>query len=212
MDTRSASIDDIREIRRLMEKSSRFLSLSGLSGIFAGIFALLGAGAAYLVLYKGNLIYDESLQVINTTGDVNLIRFLLTDALIILFLALAAGYYFSVRRARKMEVKFWNSAAKRMILNLFIPLVTGGVVLIIFILRSEMNYLAPFTLIFYGLGLVNAGKYSYADINYLGIAEILLGILNLLFINNGLLFWALGFGLFHIIYGLLLYFKYERGD
>ena len=181
MDTKSASIDDIREIRRLMEKSSRFLSLSGLSGIFAGIFALLGAGAAYLVLDKGNLIYDEPLQFINTTGDVNLIRFLLTDAFIVLCLALAAGYYFSVRRARKMEVKFWNSAAKRMILNLFIPLVTGGVVIIIFILRSQMNYLAPFSLIFYGLGLVNAGKYSYADINYLGIVEILLGILSFAF-------------------------------
>ncbi len=210
MDTRSTSLEDIREIRRLMEQSSRFLSLSGLSGIFAGIFALIGAGIAWLYLDSGNLVYDEHFAILNATGEMHLIRFLVVDALCVLILALLAGFYFSKRRARRMGVRFWNSAARRMIIHLFIPLVCGGVVILIFIARSQINYLAPFSLIFYGLGLVNAGKYSYTDINYLGFAEIVLGILTLIFINHGLFFWAIGFGLLHIIYGIVLYNRYER--
>ena len=109
-----------------------------------------------------------------------------------------------------MEVQFWNSAARRMIINLFIPLLTGGIVIIVFILKQELSYVPSFTLIFYGLGLVNAGKYSYANINYLGLAEIILGLCALMFVHYGLFFWAVGFGVFHILYGLLLYYKYER--
>ncbi len=209
MDTPSASLEELREIRRLMEKSSRFLSLSGLSGISAGLFALIGAGIAYWYLDRGNLQYDENFRILDNTRDVHFIRFLIIDASCVLIFALLSGYYFSKRRAAKMGIKFWNAAARQLLINLFIPLIAGGLVLLIFLLRSQVNYLAPFTMIFYGLGLVNAGKYSYSDIYYLGIAEVLLGVATLLFLNHGLLFWAVGFGVFHIIYGLVLYFKYE---
>jgi len=210
MESNTTSLDDIREIRRLMEQSSRFLSLSGLSGVVAGLIALLGAGAAWWYLDEGNLSSAENFRMMNYPENVQVIRFLIYDALIVLALALLSGYYFSKRKARRMGVKFWNSAARKMIINLFIPLVTGGLVIIVLILRSDLNYLAPFTLVFYGLGLVNSGKYSYTYINYLGISEIILGILALVFINHGLLFWAAGFGVLHIIYGLVLYNKYER--
>ena len=210
MDSRSASLEDVREIRRLMEKSSRFLSLSGLAGVLAGIAALLGAVIFYGYAGMGRISYDDHTRILNFTGDKNLTRFLVTDGLIVLCIALFTGYYFSRRRARKMGIKFWNPAAKKMIINLFIPLVAGGLVILVFLLRSQVNYVASFTLIFYGLGLVNAGKYSYADINYLGLCEIVLGIFALVFINHGLIFWTIGFGIFHIIYGMILYYKYER--
>jgi hypothetical protein len=64
--------------------------------------------------------------------------------------------------------------------------------------------------VFYGLALVNASKYTLTDIRYLGITEIILGILNIFFLRRGLYFWALGFGVLHIIYGLVMWWKYER--
>jgi hypothetical protein len=65
-------------------------------------------------------------------------------------------------------------------------------------------------LIFYGLSLVNAGKFTFSEIHYLGLTEIVLGILAGIFINHGLLFWTLGFGLMHIVYGTVMYYRHER--
>ncbi|MGE5429024.1 MAG: hypothetical protein ACM3O8_14110, partial [Methylococcaceae bacterium] len=65
-------------------------------------------------------------------------------------------------------------------------------------------------LIFYGLALVNAGKFTLSEVHYLGITEIVLGLMAAVFINWGLLFWALGFGVMHIVYGMMMYYKYER--
>ena len=210
METHMTRLEDLREIRRLMEKSSRFLSLSGLSGIFAGIFALLGAGIAYWHINRGGIHADELYRSAGLNSGIKPVSFFIVDAGLVLGLTLVAGYYFSVRKARRMGVKFWNLAARRMIVNLFIPLITGGLVIIILLVRSQVSDIAPFMLIFYGLGLIGAGKYSYSDINYLGLLEILLGILSLVFINHGLLFWTIGFGVLHLIYGTILYYKYDR--
>ena len=57
---------------------------------------------------------------------------------------------------------------------------------------------------------VNASKYTLNDIRYLGLTEIFLGLVALVFLEYSLLFWAIGFGLVHIIYGIVMYYKYER--
>ena len=69
---------------------------------------------------------------------------------------------------------------------------------------------APTTLLFYGLALYNAGKYTLDEIRYLGVSEIILGLLGCIFIGYGLMFWALGFGVLHIVYGFMMWWKYER--
>ena len=65
-------------------------------------------------------------------------------------------------------------------------------------------------LIFYGLALINSSKYTFFEIRYLGIAEIVLGLIASVFVSSGLILWAAGFGLLHIIYGIIMYYKYER--
>ena len=70
-------------------------------------------------------------------------------------------------------------------------------------------YVAPLTLLFYGLSCVHASKYTIGGVRYLGITIILIGLIATYFTGYGLLFWAIGFGLCHIIYGALMYFKYE---
>ncbi len=68
--------------------------------------------------------------------------------------------------------------------------------------------LPSMTLIFYGLALVNGGKYTFPEIRTLGILQIIIGLLAFQFIGLSLLFWALGFGLVQIIYGLVIQRKY----
>lgn len=211
METQNKHLDDIIAIRRMMEKSSKFLSLSGLSGIFAGICALIGAFVAYFfILDNGSIKYNEYLNSLSETSTNSLRLKLFFDAILVLFFALGGALYFSIRKAKKNNQKIWNKTSKQLILQLFIPLLTGGIFSLILIWHHNIQLVASTTLIFYGLALVNAGKYTLNEIHYLGICEIILGLLSGVFLNYGILFWSLGFGVLHIVYGYVMYMKYER--
>ncbi len=200
-------LKDISEIRSIMEKSSRFISLSGLSGVMAGIYALIGAAIAYNLVYTSqDLVYDQ-LIIRDVRGNVGS---LILIALSVLGAAVFTGIYLTRRKAKKQGLKTWDESAKRSLINLLIPLVAGGVLVIIFYQQGLIAMIAPLTLIFYGLGLINASHYTYRDIRLLGISEVILGLIASAVIGYGLLIWAIGFGVLHIVYGALMYFKYER--
>ncbi len=210
MKTHEKHLQELSEIRNLMEKSSRFLSLSGLSGISAGLIALAGAFAAWIFFSKAGIHLNEYSQALCDSNNLNLLWFLAVDAVLVFSLALSFGFYFSLRRARKMNIPFWNSASKKLLINLFIPLATGGILCIILLFRQGLYFVAPLMLVFYGLALINAGKYTQFNINYLGIIEIITGLLAMIFINYSFFFWVIGFGVCHILYGSIIYFRYER--
>ncbi|MEQ8702513.1 MAG: hypothetical protein RIC19_01275 [Phaeodactylibacter sp.] len=208
-------LEALTEIRSIMERSSRFISLSGLSGVAAGIWALLGASAAFW--YLGTTPFGKELPYImdpGATGALGLspLRFFLLNGTLVLVLALSTGIYFTTRKARKRGLPIWDRLTRRLLINLFIPLAAGGVFCLALLKHGEASLVAPATLIFYGLALLNASKYTLNDIRYLGLTEIGIGLLAAFFPGYGLEFWALGFGLMHIVYGTVLYFKYERGE
>jgi hypothetical protein len=211
-------LNDLQEIRSIMERSSRFISLSGLSGIFAGSFALIGALAVFL--YKQDFFwgryYNNGIslrgELISGAEFSKFLTFILIDGIITLLLALAAGVFFTARNAKRKGMPYWDNTGKRMVINLFIPLVAGGLFCLALLYHKQIYLIAPVTLIFYGLALINASKYTIDDIRYLGICEIILGLLASLFVGYGLVFWVLGFGVLHIIYGSIMYLKYERFD
>jgi hypothetical protein len=210
MENNSKSIEDIKTIRRIMEESSRFLSLSGLSGVFAGAFAIAGAlVACFLILNNGSIHYDEyfrSLSVKETTA----IRWqLMADAVIVLSLAIMSAVSLSLRKAKRAGKNFWTPVSKRLLINLLIPLISGGIFIIILLFQNHIQLIVPGMLIFYGLALVSAGKFTYNEIFYLGILEIITGLVSAFYPDLGLLFWIFGFGILHIIYGLVMYRKYE---
>ncbi|NUQ25130.1 MAG: hypothetical protein HUU34_14380 [Saprospiraceae bacterium] len=206
-------IDTLQEIRSLMERSSRFISLSGLSGIFAGIWALAGATAAYFYLdimpFDQNTFYYSIIDQGRHRG-INILQFFVIDALIVLVGALGSGVYFSTRRAKRRGQKIWDPVTRRLLVELAIPLFAGGLFCLTLLYHDALVFVAPATLVFYGLALVNASKYTLPDIRLLGISEIVLGLIAMLRIGNGLECWAAGFGLLHIIYGAMMYYKYER--
>lgn len=205
------SLDTLKEIRSLMERSSRFISLSGLSGVSAGICALIGAALAalYLGRFDRNELTYEHLSEFEHWGLKAGVFFVL-DAVLVLVLAVLSAIYFTTRKAKIKGQKVWDALTRRLILSLAVPVAVGGVFILALIYHGLVGLVAPSTLVFYGLGLVNASKYTLDDVRQLGYAEIILGLITCFNVGYGLESWALGFGGLHIAYGLYMYYKYER--
>ncbi|MFM2213522.1 MAG: hypothetical protein RL427_785 [Bacteroidota bacterium] len=200
-------LKDITEIKNMMDRSSRFISLSGLSGVLAGIYCLIGAVLAYTTLYTDASSMGNYSVVIVSQEKVERLFII---ALTVIVLSLITGISFSMRKAKKSNESLWNSSSRRLVINFAIPLFTGGFFILFLIEKEILGLVAPLTLLFYGLACVNASKYTLGDVRYLGITLIILGLLSTWFLGYGLLFWALGFGVCHILYGGIMYFKYDR--
>lgn len=197
---------DIQSIRNLMERSSKFLSLSGLSGVLAGVYAVAGSAAAYYVLYQPDTPFDYH---DTTSKAINISIKLIIIALLVLSASLITGYFFAMRKSKKIGTPFWSDTTRRLIINLAVPLVAGGIFVILMLSKGYYGAAAPATLIFYGLALVNASLNLFDEIRYLGYIEIVLGLFAAAFVGYGLYFWAFGFGVLHIVYGLVMYKKYD---
>lgn len=200
-------IDDLAEIKNLMNKSSRFLSLSGLSGVLAGIYALIGAYLAYNIIYVTQNIGDDYTTIV--LYELEMIQ-LFAIAFGVVILSILTGIVLSWKKAKKNNEKMWDASSKRLLINFAIPLATGGFFILALIEKKSFVFIAPLTLVFYGLACVNASKYTLGGIRYLGITLILIGLLSVWNLGFGLFFWALGFGVCHIIYGAWMHFKYDR--
>ncbi|WP_308990875.1 hypothetical protein QLS71_012410 [Mariniflexile litorale] len=194
-------LKDISEIKNLMNKSSRFISLSGLSGIMAGVYALIGAAIAYYLVMNfsyGTLILDGQI-----------FRWVLVDLILVATLSIITGIILTTKKAKKHGSKIWDATSKRLVFNFLIPLVVGGLYILIILNQQKYGQAGALMLIFYGLALINASKYSIGDIRYLGFAEIILGLTAALLPGYGFWLWVLGFGILHIIYGTWMHFKYD---
>ncbi|MFT3739303.1 MAG: hypothetical protein QM786_11135 [Breznakibacter sp.] len=211
MKNQTSPVDDLKHIRQMMEESSKFLSLSGLSGIAVGCFALLGSAVAYfLILEQGTIRYDEFLRVVQGGWFNHFRLYMILDALFVLTGALVSAWYITYRQGKHKGQKFWTPSAKKLVGSLSSVLVTGGLFCIILLLQGYGKLLASSMLIFYGLALLNAAKYSKHDIRSLAYAQVVLGLLGAVLLDYGLFIWTIGFGMVHIIYGTVMYFKYDR--
>lgn len=207
MKTEKDYIGDIAEIRSMMERSSKFLSLSGWAGVMAGIYALAAAYLSYAVL-------DFNPAEINPTTNVPASGFpvppqLVSLAIGTLLLAIGTAVFLSQRKSSKRGEKLWNAASRRMTATMATPLVTGGLLILLLLAHGLVGLAAPFSLIFYGLALFGAGSFTYGAVKLLGLMEIALGLIGTCFISYGLLCWAVGFGVLHIVYGIYIHYRYE---
>jgi hypothetical protein len=197
-------LQDISDIKNMMNRSSQFISLSGLSGVLAGIYALIGAYIANTLLAQNREAY--------ITLESFTFKAIVATAIAVLILSLSSAFIMTYFKAKRQGEKAWNSTSKRLMVNFLIPLVTGGVFALLLLRHEIYGLIAPVTLIFYGLACVNASKYTLRDVRYLGITIVILGLVATEFSGYALEFWALGFGVCHIIYGSIMYFKYDRAN
>ncbi|MEM9648609.1 MAG: hypothetical protein AAF969_09015 [Bacteroidota bacterium] len=195
-------LEDISQIKDLMNRSSRFISLSGLSGILAGTYAIVGALVAYLYLIP----QQESYVTLHSWN----FRMIMGILVAVAILSLVTAYLLTSKKAKKNNEKVWDETTKRLLINFLIPLATGGIYILIKLNSQHYGLTASLMLIFYGLALVNASKYTIGKVRYLGYLQIVLGLICAAMPGYGFWFWVLGFGLLHIIYGSLIYFKEEK--
>lgn len=199
--------NDLASIRNIMERSTRFISLSGLSGVLAGVYALAGSVVAYYLLYYPNSPFGFRFYYVN---EEDILLKLFFTAASVLLISLATAIYLTIRKSNKAGVSYWDHNVKRMLVNGLIPLAAGGIFMLVLLYRGYFGIVAPASLIFYGLALISASNHTLGDIRYLGICEVLIGLLCAIFPGYGLIFWALGFGILHIVYGTVMYNKYDK--
>ncbi len=190
----------------MMERSSKFISLSGLSGILAGVYALIGVAVGYYLV--GRSAPTGFVEGILQSAE-NL-KYLIEIAIIVLFASVATAFLLTYKKAKRKGQPVWSKTSRTLLLNMSIPLFSGGILVIILLYQGHFGLLLPATMIFYGLALVNAGNFTFTDVKYLGICEIILGLTGACIPGYGLILWAIGFGLLHIIYGSVMYLKYDR--
>lgn len=198
---------DLLEIRRIMERSTKFLSLSSIGSVMAGIFALVGAYLAHRYIYRSQeLIYGYLEEGIFSSRLIPLwyIAFAVFSS------ALVVNLWLSYKKSKESNQKPWSTPAKRLFINFSIPFISGAFFVLILFKNGYFTLLSSSALMFYGLSLLNAGNFTFSDIRWLGISMTICGLLSLLFPGKGLYFWAVGFGILHILYGLVMYVKYDR--
>lgn len=195
-------LKDISEIKDLMNRSSRFISLSGLSGIFAGLYALIGAAVAYWLVTNSGRDY--------LILDGKVFRLIMLDLFLIAFFSVVTAILLTTKKARKEGVKVWDSSTRRLLANFLIPLIAGGIYILIILNQNKYGQTGALMLIFYGLALINASKYTVGKIKYLGFVQIILGLICAVFPGYGFWLWVLGFGVMHIIYGTIMYVQEKK--
>jgi hypothetical protein len=209
-DNNDETLEALREIRTIMDRSARFVSLSGWSGIWAGLCALAGVAVAYGMLQKpryehiGSTIYASTAHF-----DKDIMNFILLG-IGVFAMATGGAVFFTWRKATRLGQKIWNNASRLMFGQLFYPLFAGGVFSLLFIYYGCGMFVVPTCLVFYGLALISASRHTVSDIRYLGMLEVALGCTAMFIPGFGLLFWALGFGVLHILYGAMMWSKYDK--
>lgn len=216
MTEQEQSLHAIHDIKRMMERSSRFISLSGLSGISAGICALIGAWLAHPYV-MGNrdfiMSWDKAYELAQQRSWTQLFNnWLFWIAAGTFTAAFTTAFLFTYLKSKKQGIPIWGNSARRLMINVCIPLLVGGIFLLRLLDYGTFGLIAPGCLLFYGLALVNASKYTLDEIRFLGYGQIVLGLINLFFEGAGLYFWAAGFGVLHIVYGIYMWLKYEKSS
>lgn len=208
------SLAALNDIKRIMNQSSRFISLSGLSGIAAGVCALIGCWLAHpYIVGQKNYIINQQLnlpQALKQDFTIIFNTYLFYIAMGTLLAALILAYVFTYFKSKKDGSKLWGNTALRLLFNLALPLFVGFLFILKLISLGAIGLIMPSILIFYGLALTSSSKYTLGEIKYLGYIQIVLGLANMLMVGYGLYFAAFGFGVMHIVYGVIMWYKYEQ--
>src|SRR6188768_582662 len=101
---------DLASIRVIMERSVKFISLSGLSGVVAGIYALAGATAAYFLVHYPISPFRFRIYSIQ---DPTILWKLIAIAALVLIASVTTGFWFTHKKAKRFGIAVWNTASRK---------------------------------------------------------------------------------------------------
>src|SRR5271156_2059440 len=142
-ENKEVSLETLQEIRSIMDRSARFITLSGWSGIWAGSTALVGAYIGYGWLKNPQIRYAG----LTSEGTFDyfdpFINRLILLAIGVFIVAISGGVYFTYQKTKAHGSKLWNNASRQLMLQLFYPLFAGGVFSVTFIYYGCSMFVAP---------------------------------------------------------------------
>ena len=192
-------INTLNDIKEMMERSSKFKAVSGLSIVIVGVLASLAT--AYIHFVLGN-------YKINTPSKLRTTVIVAIALLVVAFLTVFVMAFF---KAKRHHLRFaLDQNMKKLLVNFMIPLLAGGLFCFALLKLQHYGLTSSVMLIFYGMALINSGHFTYPALRYLGYAELALGLVDCFIANYALLTWFIGFGVFHIVFGIVFMLKYER--
>lgn len=199
---------DLEAIRSMMERSTKFPSLSGWTGIMAGLYALIGAHLVYNVFeFRPDSLLYSSADLGSASA---VLQNVIITAAAVLLLAAVTAVVLTNKKASKEGEKVWNAASRRLLVNLAVPFSAGALFIAVLLFHGMIGPVIPLSLLFYGIALYGAGKFTEDEVRVLGLIQIGLGLLSAVFTQYSVIIWAVGFGAVHMVYGTFMHFKYKR--
>lgn len=192
--------ENLRVIRELMERSTRYSTFSGLSGICAGLFSILGC----LV---------QRFWVLSLPASERLVAFTINWTLVIA-LTIGADFFLTKRKAPLVGKTILSRLGRQMVVASAPGLLTGALLTLFLLQQGHMDQVYPVWMLSYGSAVCAVGLFSQKEVGRLGRAFLTAGALTLALglltalqpyiASLGLFITALTFGGFHIAYGLIV--------
>jgi hypothetical protein len=195
---------ELKVIRQLMERPVRYSTMSGLSGILAGLAALGGLAADWAIssAWQDTPRMAMKINVLVWAG--------------VLAVAFAGAVICTRLRERRQNMPFWSGVKKRILLTILPPFVAGVGLTLIIAYRwhtgwgpNEWGLIPAIWMLFYGLALWQVGLLSPVEVRLMGAAFLACGLAAALWFQP-YPYWSLGvtFGGFHIVYGLAVWVRH----
>jgi len=191
------AMDNLRYIREAMERSSSFTAVPGWGGVLIGATALIAAALA------------EWMESIDRLAGLRGGRGWMLVWGWELPLALMIGGVAMKRKARAANVKLLTGPGRKFVLSLAPPLVAGALISVALVRIGSFDVLPGVWLLLYGVGVVAGGAFSVRVVPVMGMFFMGLGTLTLFAPPAfGRLMMAVGFGVVHIVFGLIIARRY----
>lgn len=176
------AVDDLRFIRRTMERGPTFTGVPGWGGVGMGLTGLVAAAVG----------------ATRSTTEGWLATWLAAAAV-----AIGIGAWSMRRKARRAGIPLVTGSGRKFLLG-FLPPALAGAVLTLALYRADATGLIPGAwLLLYGAAVATAGTFSVKVVPVMGSCFMLVGAVALLVPGSGPdVFLGVGFGLLHVGFGV----------
>jgi hypothetical protein len=181
------AMDNLRYIRRTMERAGSFTAVPGIGGMLMGSVALAAAAIAG-----------------GRTGSVLWLAAWTTAAGV----ALATGLAAAALKARRVQIPLLSGPGRKFVAGFAPAMLAGLLFTLVFYRAGDCAWLPGTWLLVYGAAIVSGGAASVRVVPLMGACFMAAGAVALLAPGTGNFLLAAGFGGIHIVFGTVIAVKY----